>query len=155
MKRTFLLILAILMGLTSIFAVDEKSVKSVPIDEAIDVCEWCHMAVKNNGYASELILDGGKTVKFDDIGCLFRYKAKNTGEKIIGEFVQDAYSKELVALNKTYFVDAKSIPTPMSSGIHSFKTKENALKFIKEKKTGSIIELKDLESRNWKEMKKM
>jgi len=155
MRKILFIFIGFMIIQSVLFAVDTKKVKPVLIDEAIDACEWCHMAVKSNGYAAELITDKGKVYKFDDIGCLLRFKTKNTEEKYAGLFVQDVNLKELISLDKIFFVDAASIPTPMSSGIHSFKTKESAEKFIKDNKTGVIISLSDLEKKDWKAKHKM
>lgn len=42
-----------------------------------EVCARCAMLVSDPRYAAALVTSGGRTIPFDDPGCLFAYEAKH------------------------------------------------------------------------------
>ncbi|MFT9850131.1 nitrous oxide reductase accessory protein NosL [Aneurinibacillus sp. REN35] len=128
----------------------QESVQPQPVDEAVDTCAKCHMAVKNNGYAAQYVTEDGKSVKFDDIGCLHKHTAAHTEEKIADMFVQDSGTKDWVSLKDASYVYAMDVPTPMGYGIHAFKDKADAETFVKEKGVGELLAYDQLQKHEWK-----
>lgn len=128
----------------------KESVQPQPIDEAVDTCAQCHMAIKNNGYAAQYVTADGKSVKFDDIGCLHKYVGEHKEENIVESFVQDSGTKEWVTLKDATYVDAMNVSTPMGYGVHAFKDKAAAEKFIQEKGTGKVMTYEQLQQHEWK-----
>lgn len=121
-----------------------------PIDEKVDTCAQCHMAIKNNGYAAQYVTTDGKSLKFDDIGCLHKYEGDHKEDQIAARFVQDSQSKEWLKLENASYVLASSVPTPMGYGVHAFKDKTAADAFVKEKATGTVMSYTDLQKHEWK-----
>lgn len=128
----------------------QQSVQPQPIDEAVDTCAQCHMAVKNNGYAAQYVTADGKSVKFDDIGCLYKYRKDHSEEKIAETFIQDSQTKEWVTLKDASYVYAMDVPTPMGYGIHAFKDKAEAEAFMKERGMGQLLTYDQLQQHTWK-----
>ena len=87
MKRTVVKIALITIAALASFAgCRKKTPKPVAIDEKTDKCEICHMAVKDNHFATEVMLENGKSIDFDDIGCLYKWMKQNKDKKA-GQFL--------------------------------------------------------------------
>ena len=54
---------------------------AVAIDEKHDKCDICQIGVTDNQFATEIILENGKALKFDDIGCMYKWMEINSDEK--------------------------------------------------------------------------
>lgn len=120
------------------------------VNEAVDTCEECHMAVMNNGYAAQIAMADGQVKKFDDIGCEVKYEAAHKDLLAgAGIYVQDLNTKEWVEKEKATFVFLPEEATPMGYGVHSFKTKEAAEAFVKEHGKGEILDAAGLSSHDW------
>ena len=64
----------VLTGFIMIFAACGKDeVQPVAINEATDTCEICNMAVVDNQYATQIVLENGKSYVFDDVGCMYEW----------------------------------------------------------------------------------
>ncbi|WKB36789.1 nitrous oxide reductase accessory protein NosL [Terrilactibacillus sp. S3-3] len=115
-----------------------------------DVCAYCNMAIKNNQFATEIILKNNKVLKFDDIGCMMKWKKKeNSNQKITVLYVRDYKTKEWVNETKATYVYAPGVKTPMAYSVVSFKNKANADKFSKENKGSSVMTANELKSHKW------
>ena len=155
MKKSFKLLLSIIAVLTiALSACGKKEVKPVGINEKTDKCSECNMAVMNNQFATEIILDNGKVYTFDDIGCLFNWKSENKDKKIAASFVRDYDTKQWINLEKAHYVYAKDVHTPMSYNVVSFKNEADAKKFAKDQ-NGEKLSYSDLKSHEWKMNKDM
>ena len=80
-----------------------------------DACSNCRMAVSDKAFASEIILQNGEALKFDDLVCLEDYRKKEPAAKIAAIFVSDYETKEWLAFEKSIIVET-GIATPMGSG---------------------------------------
>ena len=101
-------------------------VKPVDID-AGDMCSFCRMAISEKQFAAEIINDEGTALKFDDIGCMLRYKeASAASVKIAGTFVTDLETKKWIRAEDASFVRSQTIKTPMGSGIVAYSSAEKA-----------------------------
>jgi copper chaperone NosL len=145
-KRTLLLSLLLVAVSALASAESPKAPQPQAIDEAIDACELCKMSVKNSGYAAEIVADHGLVYKFDDIGCLLRFKEKRTELKILGEFVQSAFDKKWVDVAQASYALFPDLPTPMGYGIHAFGVKADAEAFIAAHHGAKAIGVADLNS---------
>ena len=96
-----------------------------------DACSNCRMAVSDKSFASEIILQSGEALKFDDLECLEDYRKKQPAAKIAAIFVSDYETKEWLAYEKSVIVET-GIATPMGSGKISVKDMVRA-KVIREK----------------------
>jgi copper chaperone NosL len=116
-----------------------------------DECDTCHMGIQDLESAAQIILNDGKPLLFDDIGCLFVYLQEEQPE-YEAAFVHDFQTKEWISLDKSTFVQDEGIESPMSYGIAAFETAEKASDF--QKNDGGTIytkeELKDLDIKAFK-----
>ncbi|WP_416826603.1 nitrous oxide reductase accessory protein NosL [Ectobacillus polymachus] len=157
MKKGFISVVLLLVILTITTACGKQEVKPTAVDEKNDKCANCNMAVMNDQFATEVILENGKTMKFDDIGCMYKWLNKNNGEKIQAKFVRDYNSKEWVSSDKATYVYDASIKTPMAYNVISFQNKNDAESYLKTNK-GQLLTYQDLNNHSWemnKEMMKM
>jgi copper chaperone NosL len=128
--------------------------KPAAINEKTDKCDVCHMAVKDDGFAAEIILENEKTLKFDDIGCMYKWKSENKDEKIGNSFIKDYQTKKWLEVEKASFVYDKSIKTPMAYNVIAFGDKKAAQDFI-DKNSGELLTADDLGSHSWERNKTM
>lgn len=97
-----------------------------PVDlEVGDMCSFCRMAISERPFAAELIDNDGEAHKFDDIGCMLRYK-EASGKPFQATFVTDYESRMWMRAEDAYFVRSTSIKTPMGSGLIAYATAAKA-----------------------------
>jgi copper chaperone NosL len=83
----------------------------VEIDSS-DVCARCKMAISEKRFVAELYEADGTLHKFDEIGCMLR-----SGKKPAATFVADYDNRTWLDGRQAFYVESKSIQTPMSGGI--------------------------------------
>ncbi|MEH7113119.1 nitrous oxide reductase accessory protein NosL [Neobacillus niacini] len=153
-RHNLKLILFTFLLLLFITGCEKKEIKPVAINEETDKCEVCNMQVKDNQFATEIILENGKAIVFDDIGCMNKWIEENKNEKIDAAFVRDYSTSKWIEMENATYVYGKSIKTPMAYNVISFTTKDDAQNFIDENK-GSLLTYKDLEKHSWDRNKEM
>lgn len=119
------------------------------IVEGVDKCDICHMEVANNQHATEIVLKDGKALKFDDIGCMYRWTNENGTEQVDVQFVRDYLSKEWVKSDQASYAYDESYKTPMGYGVYSFKEKTAAEVFVQEQQAGKVMSAQDLSNHSW------
>jgi copper chaperone NosL len=91
-----------------------------PIAFGTETCAHCHMAIADPRYAAVLLTSTGKTIAFDDPGCLLNYLA--AGE-IAADRVKGAWFHTFLEPDSVYpasdvrFVHSDTLRTPMASGV--------------------------------------
>lgn len=80
-----------------------------------DACAQCKMAFSDQAFASELIAGDGSIYKFDDIGCMERFKKKRSDIIVVKEFFKDYDSKKWISRDEGIVVQT-SVKTPMGYG---------------------------------------
>ena len=108
----------------------------------------------DNQFATEIILENGKALKFDDIGCMYKWMEINPGEKTKEKFVRDYDSKEWISLEDATYVYDKTITTPMAYNVISFENKKDAESFVSNYK-GKVLSYKELAEHKWEMNKEM
>jgi copper chaperone NosL len=73
------------------------------------------MAFSDHGFASEIIARDGLAYKFDDIGCMEKFKKDNPEVQAVRVFYKDFDTKQWRAENTSVIVRT-GIKTPMGSG---------------------------------------
>jgi copper chaperone NosL len=156
--KLFTLLLLLLIIITGC---GEKAHTPVAINEDTDKCEICHMAVKDDQFASEIILENGKAIVFDDLGCMYKWIKENEDKDIAKSYVKDYHSKDWLEADKAFYVYDKPIKTPMAYNVIAFSTEKVAQKFISEN-NGKLLTTEELHNHSWerneemmKEMKEM
>lgn len=149
-KKTVLVLMVLALALGVLAACGGKTeYKAVAINEGVDKCEVCQMLIKDDQYATQIILKDQKPLKFDDLGDLYVWLNKNGRDKVGAAFVRDYYTKEWINLDQAVYVYDKGIKTPMSFGVVSFAKETDADKFIKEAGAGKKMTAKELDSHDW------
>lgn len=148
MKRNLLMALFV-SSMLLLVACGSKEVEPVAINEETDTCAFCNMAVMNNEFATQIVLESGKTLVFDDIGCMHEWVGENPDEKIAAQFVRDYGSKEWVNLEDATYVYNQSIKTPMAYNIISFQEKAAAENFVTENEGSTLLSAADLDNHSW------
>ncbi|MBX3388605.1 MAG: nitrous oxide reductase accessory protein NosL [Phycisphaeraceae bacterium] len=97
------------------------------VQTGIDQCAACGMTIEDSGFAGARVMrEGGRTLYYDDLGCMLDAAREKNAVPAIKTFVQDAQDGKWVRAEKAWFVmDAKN-RTPMGSGIVAFRTKPAA-----------------------------
>ncbi|MDF2936022.1 MAG: putative lipoprotein [Paenibacillaceae bacterium] len=144
---TYFLAGVLILGVLA--ACGKTEYKAVAINEGVDKCEICQMLIKDDQYATQIILKDQKPLKFDDLGDLYVWLNKNGRDNVGAAFVRDYYSKEWINLDQAVYVYDKAIKTPMSFGVVSFAKEADADKFIKEAGAGAKMTAKELDSHDW------
>ncbi|NWQ42397.1 nitrous oxide reductase accessory protein NosL [Bacillus sp. EB106-08-02-XG196] len=148
------IILITILALLMITGCGKKEINPVAIHEETAKCEICNMQVKDNQFATEIILKNGKAIVFDDIGCMNQWMKENENEKVDAKFVRDYSTSEWIEMENATYVYGKAIKTPMAYNIISFTTKDDAQNFIVENE-GSLLTYTDLEKHSWEKNKEM
>ncbi len=112
----------------SFFACGSSEIKPVDIYPE-DMCSHCRMAISDQRFASEIITVSGEVFKFDDIGCMERFKDKSSALKIAATFVKDYETKNWIPYKRSTIVQT-SIKTPMSSGKVALADSGRAVEFL-------------------------
>jgi len=94
-----------------------------------DICERCKMIISEKEFAAQYQLSNGKTVKFDDIGCMLHYLDGEKPEHVKSIYVTDYDSGEWINAENGYFIWTENIRTPMGYGVLSFNNKGAAQEF--------------------------
>ena len=129
MKQKVLSFLLLMSVITILAACGDKEVKPVAINEETDICATCNMQVVDNQFATQIILENGKSLVFDDIGCMYEWVGENTNQKMDAQFVRDYNDKEWVLKEEATYVYNPSVITPMAYNVISFTDKADAEKF--------------------------
>lgn len=122
------------------------------INPNTDVCDICAMAVADDEHATQIILKKERSLKFDDLGCLYTWIEENGDDEIGAKFVRDFNTEEWILLEEATYVFDKDIETPMAYGIISFKDRSSAESFIEENDLGELLFATDLKDHKWEMM---
>lgn len=119
------------------------------IQAGIDRCDHCNMLVPDDHNATQLILKDGRSLKFDDIGCMVQWAIDNGMDDVNVRYVRDYHSNEWVIFEQASFAYHKEFRTPMAYGIFSFATREAAENFVAEHGKGHVLSYQDLQGHPW------
>jgi len=122
MRRRLRKILFLLILLS---ACASGEIQPVPF-EASDMCSLCKMAISEKRFAAEIITENEEVLKFDDIGCLLRYRQKAENQPETAVFFVDYETQNWIKADNAFFVKSGTIKTPMGSGIVAFADKAKA-----------------------------
>lgn len=150
MKKSLLVVLSILI-LTTIAACGGKDELLPPeaVQAGVDRCEHCNMLVPDDHNATQVVLNDGRSLKFDDIGCLVEWTNDNGLEEVNVRYVRDFHNGEWVQIEQATFVYHPEFRTPMAYGLYSFSSKDEAEAFISEHGKGELLLFEDLEGHSW------
>lgn len=96
-----------------------------------DNCSGCRMAISEESFASEIINDRAEVFKFDDLGCLEKFRKDTPALVIAAMFVKDFETKSWIPYEKSTIV-LTGVRTPMGSGKAAFRNPDKAREFASE-----------------------
>lgn len=148
--KSKLIIATLLAALIMLLAACSGSSEHPPvdIDPETDICAKCNMHVPNDMFGVEYITVSGDVKKFDDLGCMVNYM-KDSSDDIVNVYVKDYLTEEWVDAKAATYVNDPEVITPMSNGVISFKTKEDAEQFIIKRGQGEIFDYDALLKFEW------
>lgn len=147
MKKFFVTILLLFM-ITGCGAKDQVF-EPEEIEEGVDRCAVCNMLVPNDYNATQIMLSDGRSLKFDDIGCMAAWEQENGLDDVNARYVRDYYTEEWLLIEEATFVYDPELRTPMAYGVVSFSSKDDAEKFVKEQGKGTVLTYEELQQHEW------
>ena len=149
-KENRLFIISVLTAAMMLLAGCARSSEYPPvdIDSETDICIKCNMHVPDDMFGVEYITKSGDVKKFDDLGCMIKYMNGSTDD-IANVYVMDYLTEEWIDAERATYVNDPEIITPMSNGVVSFKTKEDAEQFVTEREQGEIFDYEALLTFEW------
>ena len=146
----------LLLFLISIFVLSgcgqDHSYEPVDINAEIDVCEICNMSIAAENFAAEVITNQGDIYKFDDISCMMEYLQEKSGvpaEEIAKRYVRDVNTGEWTELENAYHAYHIDFWTPMANGVVTFKSKDDAERYINDEGKGELYDYTSLVEHQW------
>jgi len=116
------------------------------INPETDKCARCEMAIKEVKFGVQLVTKDGKTLKFDDVGCMYKWiEENNAADNVSAMFVRDYNTDEWINADNAVMVYNEEFQTPMGFGVYTFKDQQSADDFIGQN-GGEVI---DPKSHNW------
>lgn len=150
MRKSILLIIAMLLILVVTACGNNDEVFPPEVVQAgVDRCEVCNMLVPDDHNATQLILNDGRTLKFDDIGCMVEWVVDSGLEDVNVRYVRDYTTEDWIEMEQATFVYHKEFRTPMAYGVYSFPSKDAADAFVIEQGKGIALTYADLEGHTW------
>ena len=121
-------VLLFLFIILPFFACGPSEIKPVDIYPE-DMCSQCRMAISDQSFAAEIITENEEVFKFDEIGCMEKFKAKSGELKMAALFVKDYETKKWISFARSTIVQT-GLKTPMSSGKVAFADSSTAKEFL-------------------------
>ena len=109
-----------------------------------DACANCRMAVSDRRFASEIIDDGNEAFKFDDIGCMMKFRSKHSGMNVTATFLTDFDTKEWIPNDRAVIIET-DVETPMGSGKLAFSDSARAGEFQRQHLPDQTVSARDEE----------
>ena len=107
---------------------------------AKDRCAECGMIINEELFTSALVRTNGEMAKFDDIGCMIRFRARLGSQEIKHAWVHDYESGSWIEAHTARLVHARELVTPMGYSLAAFSKVSSAEKWA-EKWKGEITDL--------------
>jgi copper chaperone NosL len=103
-----------------------------------DNCSQCRMVVSDERFASEIINDAGEVFKFDDLGCLLKFKTSRHEMNIAATFLKDYETKQWIPYEQAVIIET-DVETPMGSGKVAFADSTKAREFQKQHSANKLL----------------
>lgn len=95
-----------------------------------DMCSQCRMAISQQAFAAEIITKAEEVFKFDELGCLEKFRERSAEFEIAAVFVKDYQTKAWLRFERSVIMQT-SLQTPMGSGKIAFADSTRAREFLK------------------------
>ncbi|MEK7728515.1 MAG: nitrous oxide reductase accessory protein NosL [candidate division KSB1 bacterium] len=113
-----------------LFGCGSSEIKPVDIYPE-DLCSQCRMAISDQAFAAEIITEADEVYKFDDLGCMEKFKEKSATLEIAALFVKDYETKAWLPFERSVIVQT-SLQTPMGSGKIALADSHQAGEFLRQ-----------------------
>lgn len=90
-----------------------------------DMCANCRMAISDERFASEIITHEEEAFKFDDLGCMLKFRVKRNDIQIAAIFLKDYDTREWIPYERATIIET-NLDTPMGSGKVAFAEAKRA-----------------------------
>lgn len=148
-KGIWLMVFFLLLVLSACQEKEAELFQAEAVNEGVDRCAVCNMLVPNDHNATQLLLNDGQSLKFDDLGCMMAWVEENGLDDVNVLYVRDFHTEEWIGLEESTFVYHKDFRTPMAYGVFSFDSKDAAEQFVKDQGKGLVLSYTDLEGHEW------
>lgn len=101
-----------------------------PIKYGRDACTRCKMTIMDNRFAAEILTGKGKSIKFDDFGCLLEYiKAENFKDRDAKIFVADYNhpGAQFIDARRAVFIHNETFKSPMNGNLAATASEQVAI----------------------------
>ncbi len=100
-----------------------------------DECAHCKMMITDEQFASQIVTDKGKALKFDAIECMAVYQRENADElqgaiRYVSDYNQPG---NWLKAKEAQFVKSEVVNSPMGESLLAFPSQEEAKKHITER----------------------
>jgi copper chaperone NosL len=92
-----------------------------PILLGAEPCGHCHMTISDPRFTAEAITASGRTIAFDDVGCLAAWLGENSApiaSSWVASFVEP---QAWLAADSAVYLRSDSLRTPMGSGLAALR----------------------------------
>lgn len=97
----------------------------------LDVCDGCGMVISEPRFAGALLLEDGRSFKFDDLGDMLVYHLDRPNLKVAAWFVHDFYTEAWTRGETASYVASDTIASPMGHGLAAFAARDAAETFAR------------------------
>jgi copper chaperone NosL len=104
-----------------------------------DNCSLCKMAISDIHLASEILMTDGEAKKFDDIGCLQKYRRMRTDLGEAEVFYKDWATARWLTEHEAVVLETGA-STPMGSGLVAFADSLQARAFLNDHPVPGLAE---------------
>ena len=142
--------LLLLIGVISILgACGNKEVKPVAINEETDTCATCNMQVVDNQFATQIILENGKSLYLMILAvCINGLLRMRIKKSMLNLFVITMIKNGCCIDDATYVYN-QSIKTPMAYNVISFTDKADAENFAADNEGSTLLTASELDQHSW------
>lgn len=151
MRKVIILLITILLLAACSQGEGEKVLEAKDVNEGVDRCDVCNMLVPNDYNATQIVLSDGRSLMFDDIGCMVKWEEENGLDDVNVRYVRDYHTQEWIIFDEATFAYDYSFRTPMAYGVYSFASKADAEKFVEEQGKGVVLSYSELQNHSWNE----
>ncbi|MDX1640652.1 MAG: nitrous oxide reductase accessory protein NosL [Balneolaceae bacterium] len=116
------------------FLMSACSQKPAEIHYGSDECEYCKMMIHDNRFASQIITETGKSIKFDAIECMAAYTTDHKSELNEAKYwVSDFSSPDSwVEISEATIIQSEVIKSPMGASLLAIGNEQTAEQHLSE-----------------------
>lgn len=136
-KTTIMLMLVVLISACS--------QKPAEIHYGSDECAHCKMMITDSQFASQIVTEKGKVIKFDAIECMAVYHRNHSKELEGAKLWVNNYNNpgKWLSASNAQFVKSEVVNSPMGESLLAFPSQEVAKKHLQDK-PGKLMDWEEI-----------